>query len=352
MLSTLSHLLAVSLLLFEALAVRALPNEARNLHERALHNVTAQNKAGLGWNNPPDISMRPFFRTSKIGWHYTWSSWPNGQASNLDFVPLLWGPEDIDTWTTAVTTRLKPMFQSKAITSVLGFNEPQEVGQSNMTVAEALPLWMEHLQPLKTQYGVRLGTPATSSAPSGKNWTSDFLAACRNQTGCSVDFVALHYYGTNATTMINYITDFHETFQLPIWVTEWACQDFTPEDEQCDQEHTSLYMNITQTFMESTDWVERYSWFGALVDNPVTPTNDLLTNSGNITALGQQYIQETPEQIAEGEYFSPFGIIHFISLSCPRPSPGPRIDTNIILRTHPHRRHLPHLNGYLYRVKW
>lgn len=107
---------------------------------------------------------------------------------------------------------------------------PQEVGQSNMTVAEALPLWMTHIQPLKAQYGLRLGSPVTSSAPSGKVWTSDFLAACRNQTGCSVDFVALRkstdivsnnltlvdidYYGTNATTMIDYITDFHNTFQV------------------------------------------------------------------------------------------------------------------------------------------
>lgn len=46
--------------------------------------------------------------------------------------------------------------------------------------------------------------------------------------------------------------------------------------------------------------VERYAWFGALVDNPVNPTNDLLTNSGRITALGQKYIRMTPEQIEQG----------------------------------------------------
>ena len=122
MFSTPSRLFAISLLLLEA-TVQALPNEGRNLQERALHNVTAQNKAGLGWNNPQRTSMQPFFRTSKIGWYYTWSSWANDQGNNLDFVPLLWGPNDIDTWKTAVTTRLKPMFLNKAITHVLGFNE-------------------------------------------------------------------------------------------------------------------------------------------------------------------------------------------------------------------------------------
>ncbi|PVG00157.1 hypothetical protein CPB86DRAFT_702007 [Serendipita vermifera] len=242
--------------------------------------------------------MAPFLRSAKIGWYYTWSSWANDQAQNLDFAPLLWGKDDIDVWKTAISGRLKPLFQNKGITCVLGFNEPQELGQSNLTVKEAKTLWMENIKPLKTQYGVRLGSPATSSHPSGKNWTRDFLAECG--TDCGVDFIALHYYGTNATVMINYITDFHNTFQMPIWVTEWACQDYSGDNNQCTQDEVRGYMNTTQTFMDSVDWVERYSWFGALVDNPITATNDLLTNGGSITALGYQYTNATSDQIQQG----------------------------------------------------
>lgn len=62
------------------------------------------------------------------------------------------------------------------------------------------------------------------------------------------------YYGTNATAMINYIIDFHETFQKPIWVTEWACQDYTGQHPQCSLEEVKDYMNTTQTFMENADW--------------------------------------------------------------------------------------------------
>ena len=100
--------------------------------------------------------------------------------------------------------------------------------------------------------------------------------------------------------MIAYITDFYTTFQKPIWVTEWACQDFTPKNKQCTQAEVKAYMNTTQTFMESAPWLERYSWFGALVDNPITPTNDLLTDRGSITGLGQQYIMASAEEIAQG----------------------------------------------------
>ena len=42
--------------------------------------------------------------------------------------------------------------------------------------------------------------------------------------------------------------------QLPIWVTEWACQDFTGSNQQCDDADVKSYMNITQSFMEKTDW--------------------------------------------------------------------------------------------------
>jgi len=54
--------------------------------------------------------------------------------------------------------------------------------------------------------------------------------------------------------MINYITDFHNTFNMSIWVTEWACQDFTSANQQCSAAQVKEYMNITQSFMEKTEW--------------------------------------------------------------------------------------------------
>ncbi|KAG8815742.1 hypothetical protein FRC19_000836, partial [Serendipita sp. 401] len=184
----------IALLLLYPFAVSSAPNPNPDrrwngkLETRAVHNVTANNKAGLAWNNPQTTQMAPFFRTGKVGWYYTWSSWSNDQGRNLDFVPLLWGKDRLTDWKTAVSGRLKPMFQNKDITCVLGFNEPQERGQSNMTPQDAKTLWIDNLLPLKTQYGVRLGSPATSSAPSGKNWTQQFLQVCG--TDCSVDFIA------------------------------------------------------------------------------------------------------------------------------------------------------------------
>lgn len=78
-----------------------------------------------------------------------------------------------------------------------GFNEPDWADQANMTPALAAQLWKSHLQPLKTKYGVRLGLPAVTSAPSGRPWLRQFLALC---TGCQYDFLPL----------VSPVTLFHE----------------------------------------------------------------------------------------------------------------------------------------------
>lgn len=51
-------------------------------------------------------------------------------------------------------------------------------------------------------------------------------------------------------------------------------------------------MATTQQFMDKTDWVERYSWFGAMPDPVISSVNSLLDNKGKITPLGKQYTGE------------------------------------------------------------
>lgn len=73
---------------------------------------------------------------------------------------------------------------------------PEQAGQSNLTIAEGVEMWMTYIQPLNSQ-GLRLGTPASSSAPSGKTWIQDWLSACNG--GCTPDFVAIRALICNGT---------------------------------------------------------------------------------------------------------------------------------------------------------
>lgn len=53
--------------------------------------------------------------------------------------------------------------------------------------------------------------------------TQDWLAACGG--GCKFDFVPYHYYGTDASDLIEYTKDFYNTFNKPLWLTE-VCSPF------------------------------------------------------------------------------------------------------------------------------
>ncbi|KIJ68082.1 glycoside hydrolase family 128 protein [Hydnomerulius pinastri MD-312] len=246
--------------------------------------VTNTSKAGLAWPNGNYVNVDQFLSTGKVSWYYTWSSSPI--YTDIEFVPMLWGSDQVDSFASINDT-----ISHYHVSAVLGMNEPQQSAQSNLTPSEGAQLWKSYLEPLKAQ-GVRLGSPAPSSAPSGKTWLLDFLTEC--QGGCTMDFIALHWYDVNATTFESYLKDFHDTFQRPLWVTEWACQNYNNADAQFSYEDIVQFVNQTQGFMDNTDYVERYAWFGAMENlQGVNPDDALMDKSGTINALGKQYIGST-----------------------------------------------------------
>ncbi|KAH8103620.1 glycosyl hydrolase catalytic core-domain-containing protein [Cristinia sonorae] len=245
-------------------------------------------KAGLAWPNGPYNDIDQYRSTGKVQWYYTWS--PSPVPTDLEFVPMLWGARQVAEWSRTISDTIR----RNHVTHALGFNEPQQAGQSDLSPEDGASIWKAQIEPLKAQ-GILLGSPAPSSAPSGKTWLLDWMKACGgwdgSKGGCTVDFVALHWYDVNSTAFIRYLEDFHDTFQKPIWVTEWACQNFNHADQQCSQQDIVDFMNTTQSFMDNTDWVERYSWFGAMRNlSGVNQWNALMTNDGHLTTLGKQYI--------------------------------------------------------------
>ena len=63
-------------------------------------------------------------------------------------------------------------------------------------------------------------------------------------------------------------------------------------------------MDATQGFMNKTDWVERYSWFGAMPEPVISSVNSLVDKSGKITPLGKQYIGEISREDNDGSVYS------------------------------------------------
>ncbi|KAK0448716.1 glycoside hydrolase [Armillaria borealis] len=253
------------------------------LFSRSRAEVTSSSKAGLAWGgNNNEIAQ--FTSTGKVSWYYTWSPKSYVPDTNIEFVPMLWGGRQTNEFSSTINDTVA----GGGVTAVLGMNEPQETQQSNLTPSEGADMWKTYIEPLHSRFeGVRLGSPAPSGAPSGKTWLEQFLTEC---DGCTVDFIALHWYDVNSTQFISYLQDFHETFDRPIWVTEWACQNFNDADNQCSEEEIQVFLNVTQSFMDNADWVERYAWFGAMTDLQGVNQDDALMNSdGDINSLGKQY---------------------------------------------------------------
>lgn len=205
-----------------------------------------------------------------------------GQLKNADFVPMLWGSKQIGDFQQNVKAG---MFKY-----VLGMNEPNQDGQSSMNPWAGADLWKQYIQPLKSS-GYTLVSPAPTNAPSGEKWLQDFLNAC---SGCTVDHIATHWYGTDAEALIGHLEHYHNLFNRPLWLTEYACQDFSGRNQQCSSDKTWSFMQRTQSFMDNTNWVFRYAYFGALQHaqlGGVNPVNRLINDDSSPSDLGRAYLK-------------------------------------------------------------
>jgi hypothetical protein len=188
---------------------------------------------------------------------------------------MLWGTKDVDAWKKLVV----PGYARYA----LGFNEPDHGEQAYMNPGDAASLWNQLMRPLRNS-GYTLISPATTSAPNSKDWMRNFLSACG---GSCVDKIAVHWYGTDSQQFITYLTEWHDAFGLPIWVTEFACMDFV-SFRPCPD--VLKFASDVRAFMDRTPWVERYFPFGMQYNmGNVNGVNALLKGDNTPTDLAWRY---------------------------------------------------------------
>ncbi|KAI0069007.1 hypothetical protein BV25DRAFT_1910727 [Artomyces pyxidatus] len=241
-------------------------------------------KVGLGWSNG-EMNSLANFKTPSTQWIYTWSpnKPPLADELGFKFLPMLWGPKQIDSFTKTV--------KAGYANHVLGFNEPNEPSQSNLDPSYAASLWKQYIQPLKYQ-GFDLITPATTNAPSGKTWMQSFEKAC---DGCTFDGTGLHWYGIDENDFISHATDFCNTFGRPVWITEFACQDYSGKNQQCSTDKIFSFMATVTGWMTQEKCVAAYFAFGAMTAseieaNNVNGANALIGPGNKPTALGNLYL--------------------------------------------------------------
>lgn len=215
-------------------------------------------------------------------WFYTWNHpVPGNKPEGVDFVPMIWkyhGKED------AVIHAAK-VAKEAGIKELLGFNEPDQKKQANMTVEEALAAW-----PVLERTGLRLGSPGCVHPD--KEWMQAFMKEAETRK-LRVDFVCVHSYGgADANSLVRRLEQIHQLYRKPIWITEFAVGDWTAESVAANKfkpDAVLRFMEQVLPRLDRLDFVERYAWFSAKPDNHALGTSALLDAEGKLTRLGECY---------------------------------------------------------------
>jgi len=193
------------------------------------------------------------------------------KSSGVEYIPMQWGSGNVE--------GLADKVKAQGAKTLLGFNEPDFEAQSNLDPVFAAELWKKHIEPLKAS-GVRLGGPAVTSSGTGQPWLTRFFEACSN---CTIDFLPLHWYGSGSAGFYDYLYQMHGQFpKYPIWVTEYA-------DTSLNETDVITFLNQTAEFLDKTEWIERYAWFGYFRPENNTAYN-FLESDGGLNSLGRAYI--------------------------------------------------------------
>jgi len=256
--------------------------------------VNAGSKLGLGWPNgnfasPSDPDYIGNYVGSKSSWYYTWS--PDnvgaGDSVGLEFVPMLWGPNQVSDWWNAQAS------WPSSVKNVFFLNEPEISGQSDIAAADAVSLWMNDYLPVRSK-GMQLGGAAVTSDPGGLEWVQDFYAACTNDgnsaADCSVDFYPIHYYDVTVDGFQSYVQNYNQVTGKNLWITEYDCQNFNG-GAQCTSDQTWNFHQSMAEWFDNQDYVIKYSPFIFMEDlQGVNTDNAGMNPDGSITALGSWYI--------------------------------------------------------------
>jgi len=223
-------------------------------------------KKGVGWSESAGRSVS-VLNSLNVSWFYSWGATTTVTNSTASFVPMAYSNNSI--------SKLPNSYSA----IILGFNEPDNANQSNMTVAEAVKAW-----PTLRAKARMLGSPAMSGNPLNTgSWLEQFMSQMGNQT----DFVTLHWYkGTSASTFKSDVQALCNKFNKSVWVTEFAPQTVSSAQatpNKYTQASVVSFMTDVTAWMTNNSCVSGFAWHDSKYGT------SSLYSSNSLSATGQAY---------------------------------------------------------------
>ena len=200
----------------------------------------------------------------QVSWYYNWS-FTSDIHTNKTYIPMVFSINTIEKIT-----------KSKII---LGFNEPDNSNQSDISIDMALDYWSALVQNAD-----RVGSPATAGNPTqSEGWLYLFM-----QHKPTVDFITMHWYkGCNIQKFIKDVKNVIDTYHMPVWITEFAPQTVA-ESAQKPHKYTAEqvveFIKKAIHFLEQEPMVEKYAWHDSKTGNCA-----IFTDKGELTLIGKAY---------------------------------------------------------------
>lgn len=221
-------------------------------------------------------------------WFYCWNAQvPEGVPAGVEFCPMIWGGAGKNVEKKCRT--MAGLVAAKEVQHVMGFNEPDQPDQSDLSVEQAVKWW-----PRLMELGVPLVSPGCVHPD--RDWMQEFMAEVERRN-YRVDFVAVHTYGgRNLEALMRRLRGVHETFGRPLWITELAVADWNAtniERNHHSPDAVAQYMRQLLPALEAADFVDRYAWFSASPDHAALGSSALFTDEGHLTPLGEIYSEHS-----------------------------------------------------------
>ncbi len=213
-----------------------------------------------------------------VPWFYDWGVNDNS-APGREYTLMAWDENWVDT-----EAKIDEYIAKPNITSLLTFNEPDGIGQANITWYNGASLYKKILRT-----GYRMGSPAGKEG--GYNtWLVQFMNRAKRDS-LRVDYVAVHWYdwggwfsngfqvNPDPNVVFNrfksYINAAYNLHKKPIWITEFNANVNRPTAVH------QAFMALALPWLETNPQVERYSYF--------FEDHSPESIGGVLTPLGQYY---------------------------------------------------------------
>lgn len=243
----------------------------------------ASRKKGLCLVAKKDGKWLPAVRQLKPRWIYTWGSErPEGLPKEVDFTPMIWGYWGQDAQIAASAAQAK----AQGIGTLLGFNEPDQHDQSNLSVERVLDVW-----PVLMRTGLRLGSPGCVHPD--RDWMKAFMRGVEERR-LRVDFICMHSYGgPDPDGLVGRVRAVSRMFgNRPVWITEYGVGDWQAKSRDQNRfrpEQVADFMRKVFPKLEALECLERHAWFPSRTSDRALGPGALLGDDGALTELGRIY---------------------------------------------------------------